>query len=91
MRISLRTLTIISFFFQVKLDDKTELKFTLLEGEEEENFIKKAIEDMKSFRNKNNDKRGGGGRFGKGNFNSRKRRGGNDAGHGGKQTKVGRD
>lgn len=55
----------------MKLND-LELSLTLLEGEEEEKFLKTALEDMKKARNRINQKKGRGGRFNK--FNDRKRK-----------------
>lgn len=74
---------------KVKLDDTTELAFKLLEGDDEEHFLFKAVEDMKSFRNKQFDRnrKGGHGKFG----SNRKRRNGNDDRHGGKKARAGGD
>lgn len=72
---------------QFKLDDTTELKFTLLEGDDEEHFLFKAVEDMKSFRNKQGDKNRKGGKYG----SNRKRRHGNDGEGGGKRARAGGD
>jgi len=56
---------------QMKLNE-LELSLTLLEGEEEEKFLKTALEDMKKARQRINQKNKGRGRFNK--FNDRKRK-----------------
>jgi RNA binding motif len=68
----------------------TEITFKLIEGEEEEKFLEKAIAEMKERRNKFTRGKGRGG--GKHNFNNRKRRGdeGNQRNHE-KRAKVGAD
>lgn len=67
---------------------EVELTFNLLEGEEEEKFIEKAISDMKNRRS--NFQKGKGGR-GKQNFSRKRKNDGGGSEKYAKRTRSGRD